>query len=79
MALSSWQQAIAGGGGADEADVAVAQGAKPAPSIQSDGILYDQKERVKEASLTNDEIKRYSRHLLLKEIGVKGQKKIKAL
>jgi adenylyltransferase/sulfurtransferase len=28
--------------------------------------------------LTNDEIMRYSRHLLLKEIGVKGQKKLKA-
>ncbi|MBR5421200.1 MAG: molybdopterin-synthase adenylyltransferase MoeB [Lachnospiraceae bacterium] len=28
-------------------------------------------------SLTNDEITRYSRHLLLKEIGVKGQKKLK--
>lgn len=27
--------------------------------------------------LTNDEIMRYSRHLLLKEIGVKGQKKLK--
>lgn len=29
-------------------------------------------------SLTNDEITRYSRHLLLKEIGVKGQKRLKA-
>ncbi len=28
--------------------------------------------------LTNDEIKRYSRHLLLKEIGVKGQRRLKA-
>ena len=28
--------------------------------------------------LSNDEIMRYSRHLLLKEIGVKGQKKLKA-
>lgn len=28
--------------------------------------------------LTNDEIMRYSRHLLLKEVGVKGQKKLKA-
>ncbi len=28
--------------------------------------------------LTNDEIQRYSRHLLLKEIGVKGQKRLKA-
>ena len=28
--------------------------------------------------LTNDEIARYSRHLLLKEVGVKGQKRLKA-
>ena len=28
--------------------------------------------------LTNNEIKRYSRHLLLKEIGVKGQRRLKA-
>jgi adenylyltransferase/sulfurtransferase len=28
--------------------------------------------------LTNDEIQRYSRHLLLKEVGVKGQKRLKA-
>ena len=28
--------------------------------------------------LTNDEILRYSRHLLLKEVGIKGQKKLKA-
>ncbi len=27
--------------------------------------------------LTNDEIKRYSRHLLLKEVGVKGQRRLK--
>ncbi len=42
------------------------------------GLLDSEIERVKAVSLTNDEIKRYSRHLLLKEIGVKGQKKIKA-
>ena len=28
--------------------------------------------------LTNDEITRYSRHLLLKEVGIKGQKRLKA-
>ena len=28
--------------------------------------------------LTNDEIRRYSRHLLLKEVGVKGQRRLKA-
>lgn len=36
-------------------------------------ISEDRKE-----SLTNDEITRYSRHLLLREVGVKGQKKLKA-
>lgn len=40
----------------------------------SDSILGDEKGE----KLTNDEIQRYSRHLLLKEIGVKGQKKLKA-
>lgn len=38
------------------------------------GILGD----VKGEKLTNDEISRYSRHLLLQEIGVKGQKRLKA-
>ena len=33
---------------------------------------------VKGEKLSNDEIQRYSRHLLLKEVGVKGQKKLKA-
>ncbi|MBP0960836.1 MAG: ThiF family adenylyltransferase, partial [Oscillospiraceae bacterium] len=28
--------------------------------------------------MTNDEINRYSRHLLLQEIGLKGQKRLKA-
>src|SRR5215470_120277 len=28
--------------------------------------------------LTNDEIKRYSRHLIMPEVGVEGQRKIKA-
>lgn len=36
-------------------------------------ISEDRKE-----ALTNDEITRYSRHLLLREVGVKGQKKLKA-
>ncbi len=33
---------------------------------------------VKGEKLSNDEIQRYSRHLLLKEVGVKGQKRLKA-
>ncbi len=40
----------------------------------TDSVLGD----VRGEKLTNDEIQRYSRHLLLKEIGVKGQKKLKA-
>lgn len=40
----------------------------------TDSILGDRKGD----KLTNDEIQRYSRHLLLKEVGVKGQKRLKA-
>lgn len=40
----------------------------------TDSVLGDRKGE----KLTNDEIQRYSRHLLLKEVGVKGQKKLKA-
>ena len=39
-----------------------------------DSVLGD----IKGEKLTNDEITRYSRHLLLQEVGVKGQKKLKA-
>jgi adenylyltransferase/sulfurtransferase len=39
-----------------------------------DSVLGDNKGE----KLTNEEIRRYSRHLLLKEVGVKGQKKLKA-
>src|SRR5881394_644892 len=37
--------------------------------LQADGKLPE---------LTNDEIKRYSRHLILPEVGLEGQKKLKA-
>lgn len=40
----------------------------------TDSVLGD----IKGEKLTNEEIQRYSRHLLLKEVGVKGQKKLKA-
>src|SRR3954467_322599 len=33
---------------------------------------------VEAAALTNDEIKRYSRHLIMPEVGVEGQRKLKA-
>ena len=39
----------------------------------TDSVLGDRKGE----KLTNDEIQRYSRHLLLKEVGVKGQKSLK--
>lgn len=40
----------------------------------SESVIEDEKLE----KLTNDEISRYSRHLLLREIGVKGQKRLKA-
>lgn len=45
-----------------------------AGGVPTDSVLGDRKGE----KLTNDEIQRYSRHLLLKEVGVKGQKKLKA-
>src|SRR3954463_9513362 len=33
---------------------------------------------IEEAALTNDEVKRYSRHLIMPEVGVEGQLKLKA-
>ena len=49
---------------------AIAGGA-PSESIVSDA-------RMKEVKLDDSEIERFSKHLLLREIGVKGQKRIKA-
>lgn len=49
---------------------AIAGGA-PATSVISD-------ERRKEVSLDDSEIERFNKHLMLREIGVKGQKRIKA-
>ena len=46
-------------------------GGAPTESIISD-------ERRKEISLSNPEIERFNKHLLLREIGIKGQKRIKA-
>lgn len=50
------------------------------PAIAGGGGVTDSvlSEDTKTEALSNDEISRYSRHLLLKEIGVKGQKKLKA-
>jgi adenylyltransferase/sulfurtransferase len=44
-------------------DVATIPAAAPAPGLRD---------------LTNDEVKRYSRHLILPEVGVEGQRKLKA-
>lgn len=49
----------------------VIAGGAPSESVISD-------ERRKEAKLDDKEIERYGNHLLLREIGVKGQKRIKA-
>lgn len=46
-------------------------GGAPTQSVISD-------ERRKEAALDDSEIERYNKHLMLREIGVKGQKRIKA-
>lgn len=59
-------------GGCDEILLLpVIAGGAPAESIISD-------ERRKEVKLDEKEIDRYGKHLLLREIGVKGQKRIKA-
>lgn len=49
----------------------VIAGGAPSSSVISD-------ERRKEMSLDDSEIERYNKHLMLKDIGVKGQKRIKA-
>jgi adenylyltransferase/sulfurtransferase len=52
------------------------------PSIAGGGV--DTEEKIKEktsiddVSLSNEEILRYSRHLIMPEVGMKGQKKLKA-
>lgn len=45
------------------------------PSIA--GGLLEVEECSSEAELTNDEVKRYSRHLIMPEVGMEGQKKLK--
>ncbi len=53
---------------------AIAGGSGDTVEEPNDSVLGD---RIGD-KLTNDEIKRYSRHLLLKEVGVKGQRRLKA-
>ena len=47
------------------------------PSIAG-GNSVDLKMKADEIELTNEEIKRYSRHIIMPEMGVEGQKKLKA-
>ena len=61
---------IAGGSGKKDGDTSEA-GSRGRNSVISDA-------RQKEVDFDDAEIDRYGRHLLLKEIGVKGQKRIKA-
>lgn len=48
------------------------------PAIAGGAVESSVLEDGRGEKLTNDEITRYSRHLLLQEVGVKGQKKLKA-
>lgn len=48
------------------------------PAIAGGSVESSVIEDGRAEKLTNDEIMRYSRHLLLQEVGVKGQKKLKA-
>lgn len=61
---------IAGGSGKSDGDA----GEDAEPKHKRAPVISD----IDGISLDNDEILRYSRHLLLKEIGVKGQKRLKA-
>ena len=47
------------------------------PSVAG-GSIAAEVERVELPALTNDEVQRYSRHLIMPEVGVEGQRKLKA-
>jgi molybdopterin/thiamine biosynthesis adenylyltransferase/rhodanese-related sulfurtransferase/molybdopterin converting factor small subunit len=55
----------------------VAGGAPTTEDVRSAGLQAGQPDR-ELPQLTNDEIKRYSRHLIMPEVGVDGQRKLKA-
>ncbi len=61
-------------GGAPVSAGATARNAAAADSVGSVGLQADRDL----PELTNDEIKRYSRHLIMPEVGVEGQRKLKA-
>src|SRR5438309_5617842 len=49
------------------------------PSIAGGSLLFDPRVAAPpdEVTLSNDEILRYSRHLIIPEVGIEGQKKLK--
>jgi molybdopterin/thiamine biosynthesis adenylyltransferase/rhodanese-related sulfurtransferase/molybdopterin converting factor small subunit len=48
------------------------------PSVAGGAPAGGVSEKAADTSLTNDEIKRYSRHLIMPEVGMDGQRKLKA-
>jgi len=49
------------------------------PSVAGGSALTDSlADRVKEVKFSNEEIKRYSRHMIMPEVGMEGQKRLKA-
>src|SRR3954470_10178003 len=48
------------------------------PGASADGAAESAVGRAELPTLTNDEVKRYSRHLIMPEVGVEGQRKLKA-
>src|SRR5438477_7620358 len=50
------------------------------PSIAGGSLLFDPRVAAPpdEVTLSNDEVLRYSRHLIIPEVGIEGQKKLKA-
>ena len=63
--------AIAGGGATEHEVKASGDGATPSSSAEGG-------EAASLPSLSNDEIARYSRHLIMPEVGMEGQRKLKA-
>jgi len=70
--------AIAGGRTTDDGRRTILVGDKksalPAPSVDRSSSIA----RSQEPELSHEEIRRYSRHLILPEVGMEGQKKLKA-
>ena len=54
----------------------IAGGAAPPVDAPAPGLLADIPERAASVTLSNDEIQRYSRHLIMPEVTMAGQKKL---